>query len=104
RSAPGLPQLIHLRSTRVRAEDGQWAQVQKMTDAQEQQGNPASQMTMFKEIIHRSPAASLHATGLDVGEREVPTNNININHNNLLPPFREGDQSLSWLQNQLGRF
>jgi len=66
KSPAGEPQLLHLRETRLMAEDGQWATIQKMrADEDERGGNPLSKMTAIAREAARSPAESLHAGRLN---------------------------------------
>lgn len=65
KSAAGAPQLLHIRATRLIAENNEWATVQRFGPEDDRGGNPLSRVTMISNEAARSPAEPLHRQRLE---------------------------------------
>ena len=104
KSPAGAPQLLHLRETRLMAEDGQWATIQKLrVDEDERMGNPASRMTQIATEAARSPSEPLHIGRLNSDSTPSGTE-FRLQPNYLQQGEFHPDRGLRWPLVKLGQY
>jgi predicted ATPase len=104
RSALGAPHILHLRQTRVLAEDDQWAVTQRMKKHDnEQTVNPTSQVTSFASVGRESSPNSFRREILDVDSQNPHAEDCQIGFNQLSSLFN-GDPPKFWFQGRVARW
>lgn len=101
RSPAGNPSLLHVRTTRILAEDNKWALVQRMT-GDERGGNPESKVKQIAGEVKRAAREQVSSGLIDIGS---PSNTINLSifANFGANPIRI-DPALDWIYQRLIRF
>ncbi len=96
--------LLHLRSTSLITEDGEWVKIQRLVDG-ETSTNPQSKVVRLKEVFAQE-ASVFNSSLLSVDSTSIYAQ-INIHHNLLgsSPPFPEpgGNWFLQALEGYLGK-
>jgi predicted ATPase len=105
RSPPAAPQFLHLRTTRVRDQDGQWATIQRMMQHDNERfANPRSRMTAIGPIASRATRETTHVRmdSLDL-DRGAEGRDLDVPLNLLARQPDPKDRSQFWLQQRLAR-
>src|SRR5262245_18001262 len=101
RSATGAPHLLHLRKTRVLAEDGLWAVIQRMKQHDnERTSNPTSQVTSFFRGAEHFSLTGVNKEVIDVGSNTSFREDCPIGYNQLSNLSAANPPSF-WIQGRL---
>lgn len=101
KTPPGIPSALHVRTTRILAEDNNWAVVQQMT-GDERIGNPESKVKQIAREVARTPREHVHSALIDVAS---PSNTIGLLiHSNFGANVIRIDTALDWIYQRLIQF
>ncbi len=102
RAPPGNPALLHLRETRLQAEDAEWAVIQRLV-GDESIGNPESKLTSIERLAAQFPHDILAANLLDLDHipRYLSTNIGQRKRGSSLTDNPGTGLPLSWLERRL---
>lgn len=105
-TSPHRPDLLHLRQTRLRGEDGRWSVIQRL-EAEEQSSNPVMRFVILGPVASRYSENPLDSGLLDV-ERGVTHGDVPTDQYRLDPSFPQtdfhSDPATIWPYRQLAQY